>query len=1132
MPSTEQILKALESVIDPELRQDIVTLGMVRRAEPIDDGTVAVTVSLTTPGCPIRSHFETAVVTAVSALDGVQAVIVEFDVLSDSEKGDLQRKLGRGSLPEGALAQVSNIVCIGSGKGGVGKSTITANLAAALAAEGKKVGVLDADVWGYSIPRMFGLGAQKPDVNASRKIVPLGGEGDVKVMSIGFFVAEDSAVVWRGPMLHKALTQFLEDVEWGELDFLLLDLPPGTGDVSMTLAQLLPQAKFLIVTTPQPTAQKVARRSAEMANKVSLDICGVIENMSGFTTPSGERFAIFGSGGGQELADELDVPLVGPGPADDAAARAGRRRPPARHHRPRRPGGAGHPPRGARVDGDVPGRAADDADGGRRRPGGAGTDRHRAADGLVRRVRGRRVVTSWLRTHDPGLAALRRAGRTAIVMPVMFAVGDKVIGNPALATFAAFGSFAMLLLVDFAGPIRDRLQAQATLGVACVVLIGAATLCSRSTALAAISMTAVAFGVLFAGVVSSILAGATTTLLLAFILPVTLTGPVSSIPDRIAGWAMAAAASLLAIAVLWPAPARNPLRSAAVAACRALAARLAAEVAFMAGELSAAEHDAAVERSEAACAALQATFFATPYRPTGLSTSARAVIRLVDEVRWLNTIINHAAPGARPMTAHLRARAVKAAAGAVLDAGAALLDRPAIAPDALHDAVNALRASLQELERHAALTVADDDVISALDPGFRAQEMSFVATQIASNIDLAAAADRRGWFARMLGRHTSTALAGRWSAAQERAGAHVDRHSVWLRNSVRGAIALGLAVLVADLAGVQHAFWVGFGTLSVLRSSALNTGQNVVRGLLGTAAGFFVGGALVALIGTNETLLWVLLPFAVLFAGLAPAVISFAAGQAAFTVVLLILFNILAPQGLEVGVVRIEDVAIGSAVSLVVGLLFWPRGAAAALGSALAVAYSDSAHYLARAVEFGMGRCDRGTPWRPAPTDEAIRAAAASRRLDDAFRGYLAERGAKAAPMAEVTSLVNGAAGLRLAGDAVLDLWEGDRAIDGDRAAARQELLTSSDADDRLVRRLRREPDRHPRGARAVDAGRAGRRPPGRRRRPRPTRRRRSRDGDGGSHDLDRRSPRRRATAAGRARRPGARRAVVTVTTQ
>ena len=237
-------------------------------------------------------------------------VNVYFDVLDDTQKAALQQKLGRGSLPDGALAQVANVLCIGSGKGGVGKSTLTSNLAAALAGEGKRVGVLDADVWGYSIPRMYGLGSTRPPVSAERKILPLEAHG-VKVMSIGFFLEEDAAVVWRGPMLHKALTQFLQDVDWGVLDFLLIDLPPGTGDVSMTLAQLLPQAKFVIVTTPQATAQKVARRSAEMAHKVSLEICGVIENMSGFTTPSGERFAIFGEGGGKELADELDVPLLG-----------------------------------------------------------------------------------------------------------------------------------------------------------------------------------------------------------------------------------------------------------------------------------------------------------------------------------------------------------------------------------------------------------------------------------------------------------------------------------------------------------------------------------------------------------------------------------------------------------------------------------------------------------------------------------------------------------------------------------------------------------------------------------------------------------------------------------------------------
>jgi ATP-binding protein involved in chromosome partitioning len=306
----DEIRTALEAVIDPELRRSIVELDMVRSIDVSANGVVDVTVSLTTPGCPIKDHFQSSVAQAVSALEGVTHVNVYFDVLSDSQKAALQQKLGRGSLPAGALAQVSNVLCIGSGKGGVGKSTLTANLAAALTGEGKRVGVLDADVWGYSIPRMYGLGATRPPVSAQRKIIPLEAHG-VKVMSIGFFVEEDAAVVWRGPMLHKALTQFLQDVEWGELDYLLVDLPPGTGDVSMTLAQLLPQAQFVIVTTPQATAQRVARRSAQMAHKVDLEIGGVIENMSGFTTPSGERFAIFGEGGGQELADELDVPLLG-----------------------------------------------------------------------------------------------------------------------------------------------------------------------------------------------------------------------------------------------------------------------------------------------------------------------------------------------------------------------------------------------------------------------------------------------------------------------------------------------------------------------------------------------------------------------------------------------------------------------------------------------------------------------------------------------------------------------------------------------------------------------------------------------------------------------------------------------------
>ncbi len=330
---------------------------------------------------------------------------VYFDVLSDEQKAALQQKLGRGSLPDGALAQVANVLCVGSGKGGVGKSTLTANLAAALAGEGKRVGILDADVWGYSIPRMYGLGSTRPPVSAERKILPLEAHG-VKVMSIGFFVDEDAAVVWRGPMLHKALTQFLQDVDWGALDHLLIDLPPGTGDVSMTLAQLLPQASFVIVTTPQPTAQRVARRAAEMAHKVSLEICGMIENMSGFTTPSGERFADLRRGRRPGARRRARRAAAGQGPADDAAARARRLRRAARDRGPRR----------SRLPGDPPGRARPDRDGrardalprcrrcrwsGRRRadrgsrrarPGrGAKTGGHVAADGL-----GPAAASAWI----------------------------------------------------------------------------------------------------------------------------------------------------------------------------------------------------------------------------------------------------------------------------------------------------------------------------------------------------------------------------------------------------------------------------------------------------------------------------------------------------------------------------------------------------------------------------------------------------------------------------------------------------------------------------------------------------------------------------------------------------------------
>jgi uncharacterized membrane protein YccC len=670
-------------------------------------------------------------------------------------------------------------------------------------------------------------------------------------------------------------------------------------------------------------------------------------------------------------------------------------------------------------------------------------------------------LLQWLGGRDHDLAALRRAGRAAIVMPAVFAFCDQVIGDATTALFGAFGSFAMLVLVDFHDPMLNRLRNQATLVVGCCALICLGTLVSQTAWLAAATMAVVGFVVIFVGVVSSVLAGAATALLLAFVLPATLSAPMSSLPDRLAGWAMAGAASLIAVGLLWPAPTRGPLLSAATTASRALAARMRARVASLMSdedEQASRDYDRAVAQADEAIAALHRGFLATPYQPTSLSTGARAIWRLVYDLYWLNIII------VRP-TQHVEnavsdaARAVLVTAAAVLERGADLLEPTGGSSDALHAALDGLTDAMRTMEERATLPAifAPDAYSSAaaeqqvaeftasLDSSFHAQEIGFAVSLVGGNIDLLAAAERRGWLERLLGRQPK-GLAGTLSAAQKRASAHMNRRSVWLHNSVRGAIGLGIAVYVADRTGAQHAFWVALGTLSVLRSNALSTGQNSLRALLGTVAGFIIGAAILALIGTNTTLLWFLLPLAIFLTAVTPAVISFVAGQAAFTLMVVLLFNILAPTGWRVGLYRVEDVALGCAVSLLVGALFWPRGAGAALRRALSEAYADSADYLARAVDFGMRCCEVSSTSPAAPTDDAARAADATQRLDDALRGYLAERGAKPVPLVEVTRLVTGVVSLRLAADAVLDLWQhGDGAATGDRSAARHELTVSSE---------------------------------------------------------------------------------------
>jgi ATP-binding protein involved in chromosome partitioning len=309
----DQILAALGRVIDPELKKPITELDMVREVR-VDGEHIAVTIALTVAGCPLRSSFQDQVQAELGTLPGVGSVSLEFDVMSPEEKATLTTRL-RGGIAERtegiSLDRSTRVVAIASGKGGVGKSSLAVNLAVAFTQLGHSTGILDADVYGHSVPHLLGI-SQRPVVVDKMIVPPV--KDDLKLMSIGFFLEDNQPVMWRGPMLHRALEQFLSDVHWGELDTLVVDMPPGTGDVSISLGQLLPRAEAVIVTTPQPLAQEVAVRAAIMAQKTNMRLIGVIENMSG---------DVFGWGGGDELADQIGVPLLGRVPLDPQLRLAG-----------------------------------------------------------------------------------------------------------------------------------------------------------------------------------------------------------------------------------------------------------------------------------------------------------------------------------------------------------------------------------------------------------------------------------------------------------------------------------------------------------------------------------------------------------------------------------------------------------------------------------------------------------------------------------------------------------------------------------------------------------------------------------------------------------------------------------------
>jgi ATP-binding protein involved in chromosome partitioning len=333
LPTSERVLELLGAVVDPELGADIVTLGMVPAVEVSPDGSVTVWVKLTIGGCPLRSQIKRDIETRVALLPGVTDVRIEWGEMTSEERSAVMSKArwnARSLAPDTQVPSTTRVLAVSSGKGGVGKSSVTVNLAAAVAARGFVVGLLDADIWGFSVPRLLGiddrLGAYRPEGSDRPRIVPHSmpvQRGQLKVVSTGFMVGEDTALMWRGPMLTKAVEQFLRDVDWGHLDYLFIDMPPGTGDVQMGLARMMPRADLVIVTTPALAAQKVAARAADMARRSFQRVVGVVENMSAFVCAHGESYPVFGSGGGDALAAELGVPLLGQVPIEAAVAAGG-----------------------------------------------------------------------------------------------------------------------------------------------------------------------------------------------------------------------------------------------------------------------------------------------------------------------------------------------------------------------------------------------------------------------------------------------------------------------------------------------------------------------------------------------------------------------------------------------------------------------------------------------------------------------------------------------------------------------------------------------------------------------------------------------------------------------------------------
>ncbi len=616
-----------------------------------------------------------------------------------------------------------------------------------------------------------------------------------------------------------------------------------------------------------------------------------------------------------------------------------------------------------------------------------------------------------------------RAVRATVVVPGLFALAYQVIGDLQLATFTAFGGFATLVMASFGGRRRDKLVAHLGLAAASSVLIVIGTAVSPSPVLATLVTIPVVFCVLFAGIAGPNAASASTAALLAYVLPATSSAAMSTVPARLEGWWLATIVGTAAVLLFSPRLPGQQLRTAAAASARALADQLDAA---LHGDTSPRHREKSIEAKHQ----LIAAFTATPYRPTGLATADQALDSLVGLLEWCTTVINDSLHEYRDLS-HID----EVERELLTDTGTALRDVAALvagqpAEPNLDKLEQSLAASAAHLEQ---LCQRSDGYTDAVHLSFHARTAAIAAhTAMADALIAGHRADpsivsggRRRWYGGPDSAMSAERRLARFSAAATVVSRRASLRSVWFRNSVRGAVALAVAIAVADATGVQHGFWVVLGTLSVLRTNAASTGATAMRALLGTVAGFVIGALLLLVIGSGAGALWTALPIAVLVAAYAPGALPFAAGQAAFTVVVSVLFNLLVPVGWQIGVVRIEDVAIGCAVSLVVGVLFWPRGASSLVADDLADAFRAGGAYLSDAAHWALG-LNTEPP-------SAISAITAATRLDDAVRGFLAEQGAKRVPKEQLWRLSSGALRARLTAHSLAGLPHRELAPDPTR---------------------------------------------------------------------------------------------------